>query len=312
MTSMVFNIFFLLIEVFFWNRIIISLIMFMRSVQRKKLWSTVLVTIVDGFLLWYYCIDNFLNLDQLVTPELSKGAVITISIIYGAIIVFMYVQTIITIAPPRMIKSRRQRAFERKVAGKEKNYAFPIVVSSVGLLGGIVSWVYYQVNYISDYKIYIMLSISITVISALIFVYTIINIIFNKRNPKNVDDSNVITIKPESFVAKESNVVFILEVDGTHEFYKAKVKGTINLPDLLGTISDYYYISSYGVLRDNDIEYKLFGLKTSSFDVDLYSQIKMDRFESEKIEAIVPYLEKNHQKIFTLDENKRPINSFDA
>lgn len=312
MTSMIFGSFLLLIEVFFWNRIIISLIMFMRSVQRKKLWSTVIVSLVDGFLLWYYCIDNFLNLDQLVTPELSKGSIITISIIYGAIIIFMYVQTIITISPPKMIKSRRQRAFERKVAGKEKSYAFPVVVSSVGLLGGIVSWIYYKVNYISDYKTYITLSISITIISALVFIYTIINIIANKRNPKNVDNSNVITIKQESFIAKESNVVFILEVDGTHEFYKSRIKGNVNLKDLLGSISDYYYISSYGVLRDGDVEYKLFGLKTSSFDVDLYSQIKMDRFESDKIEAIVPYLEKNHQKIFTLDENKQPVNSFDA
>ncbi len=312
MASMILNLFLILIEVFFWNRIIISLVMFINSIKRKKLWSGIIVTAVDGLLLWLYCIRYLVNVDSLASPELSKAAIITFSLICGAIVLFMYVQTMIAISPSIRLKTRRQREFERSVKGKEKNYAFPLVVSVIALFAGIISLIYYKVNYISDYKTYVTMSIVIISIAALVLLYTIVNMITYSKLRKGQDNSNVITIKPEGMISKESNVVFILEVDGICEFYKAKIKGSVNLRELLGTISDYYYISSYGILKDNDEEFKLFGLKTSSFDVDLYSQIKMDRFESDKIEAIVPYLEKNHQKIFTLDENKRPINSFDA
>lgn len=71
-------------------------------------------------------------------------------------------------------------------------------------------------------------------------------------------------------------------------------------------------MSSYGVLKMKGEEYKLYGLKTTSFDVDLYQDIKMDRFESDALEGLVPYLDKNNVKVFTLDDDNNPVNSFDA
>lgn len=143
------------------------------------------------------------------------------------------------------------------------------------------------------------------------FIFFLVKTIINAKLTKKEDSSNVITIKSQT-ISKEQKIIFILDIEGSHEFYKKEIKGSVNLHDLLGRIADYYYVSSYGVLKMKGEEYKLYGLKTTSFDVDLYQDIKMDRFESDALEGLVPYLDKNNVKVFTLDDDNNPVNSFDA
>lgn len=306
MATIILNLFLILIEVFFWNKIIVSLIYFIPSVKRKKLWSTFLVSLLDAALLYVYSIDTLIRINSS-ESTVSKGATITCAILSGVIIVFMYIQTLISISPSIRIKSSRQRRFERAMVGGEVSYAVPLVITGVAFLGGLFSWIYYQINYTSSYKT----SRVITIICATLFVFFLVKTIINAKLTKKEDSSNVITIKSQT-ISKEQKIIFILDIEGSHEFYKKEIKGSVNLHDLLGRIADYYYVSSYGVLKMNGEEYKLYGLKTTSFDVDLYQDIKMDRFESDALEGLVPYLDKNNVKVFTLDDDNNPVNSFDA
>lgn len=118
MATIILNLFLILIEVFFWNRIIVSLIYFIPSVKRKKLWSTFLVSLLDAALLYLYSIDTLIRINISESP-VSKGATITCAILSGVIIVFMYIQTLISISPSIRIKSSRQRRFERAMVGGE-------------------------------------------------------------------------------------------------------------------------------------------------------------------------------------------------
>ena len=293
MATIILNLFLILIEVFFWNRIIVSLIYFIPSVKRKKLWSTFLVSLLDAALLYVYSIDTLIRINSS-ESTVSKGATITCAILSGVIIVFMYIQTLISISPSIRIKSSRQRRFERAMVGGEVSYAVPLVITGVAFLGGLFSWIYYQINYTSSYKTTLIVSRVITIICETLFVFFLVK-----------------TIKSQT-ISKEQKIIFILDIEGSHEFYKKEIKGSVNLHDLLGRIADYYYVSSYGVLKMKGEEYKLYGLKTTSFDVDLYQDIKMDRFESDALEGVVPYLDKNNVKVFTLDDDNNPVNSFDA
>lgn len=310
MATIILNLFLILIEVFFWNRIIVSLIYFIPSVKRKKLWSTFLVSLLDAALLYVYSIDTLIRINSS-ESTVSKGATITCAILSGVIIVFMYIQTLISISPSIRIKSSRQRRFERAMVGGEVSYAVPLVITGVAFLGGLFSWIYYQINYTSSYKTTLIVSRVITIICATLFVFFLVKTIINAKLTKKEDSSNVITIKSQT-ISKEQKIIFILDIEGSHEFYKKETKGSVNLHDLLGRIADYYYVSSYGVLKMKGEEYKLYGLKTTSFDVDLYQDIKMDRFESDALEGLVPYLDKNNVKVFTLDDDNNPVNSFDA
>lgn len=310
MATIILNLFLILIEVFFWNRIIVSLIYFIPSVKRKKLWSTFLVSLLDAALLYVYSIDTLIRINSS-ESTVSKGATITCAILSGVIIVFMYIQTLISISPSIRIKSSRQRRFERAMVGGEVSYAVPLVITGVAFLGGLFSWIYYQINYTSSYKTTLIVSRIITIICATLFVFFLVKTIISAKLTKKENSSNVITIKSQT-ISKEQKIIFILDIEGSHEFYKKEIKGSVNLHDLLGRIADYYYVSSYGVLKMKGEEYKLYGLKTTSFDVDLYQDIKMDRFESDALEGLVPYLDKNNVKVFTLDDDNNPVNSFDA
>lgn len=309
MATNILNLFLILIEVFFWNRIIVSLIYFIPSVKRKKLWSTFLVSLLDAALLYVYSIDTLIRINSS-ESTVSKGATITCAILSGVIIVFMYIQTLISISPSIRIKSSRQRRFERAMVGGEVSYAVPLVITGVAFLGGLFSCIYYKI-YPSSYKTTLIVSRVITIICATLFVFFLVKTIINAKLTKKEDSSNVITIKSQT-ISKEQKIIFILDIEGSHEFYKKEIKGSVNLHDLLGRIADYYYVSSYGVLKMKGEEYKLYGLKTTSFDVDLYQDIKMDRFESDALEGLVPYLDKNNVKVFTLDDDNNPVNSFDA
>lgn len=310
MATIILNLFLILIEVFFWNRIIVSLIYFIPSVKRKKLWSTILVSLLDAALLYLYSIDTLIRINSIESP-VSKGATITCAILSGAIIVFMYIQTLISISPSIRIKSSRQRRFERAMVGGEVSYAVPLVITGVAFLGGLFSWIYYQINYTSSYKTTLIVSRVITITCATLFVFFLVKTIISTKATSKENSSNVVTIKSQ-VISREQKIIFILDVEGKHEFYQKTIKGSINLRDLLGRIADYYYVSSYGVLKMKGEEYKLYGLKTTSFDVDLYQDIKMDRFTSDALEGLVPYLDKNNVKVFTLDDDNNPVNSFDA
>lgn len=137
MATIILNLFLILIEVFFWNRIIVSLIYFIPSVKRKKLWSTFLVSLLDAALLYLYSIDTLIRINSIESP-VSKGATITYAILSGVIIVFMYIQTLISISPSIRIKSSRQRRFERAMVGGEVSYAVPLVITGVAFLGFII------------------------------------------------------------------------------------------------------------------------------------------------------------------------------
>lgn len=311
MATIILNLFLILIEVFFWNRIILSLVYFIPTIKRKKLWTIILISVLDGALLYLYSIDTLIRLNSIETP-VSKGGMITYALLAGVIIIFMYIQTLVSISPSIRIKTNRQRRFERALVGGEVSYAVPLVITGVGSLGGIFSWIYYELNYTSSYKTTLVVSRVISITCLTLFVFFLVKTIINsKQVKKNNNSSNVINIK-SPILSKEQKIIFILDVDGKHEFYQKEVKGSINLRDLLGRVADYYYVSSYGILKMNGEEYKLFGLKTSTFDVDLYQDISMDRFASDVLEGLIPYLDKNNAKVFTLDEENNPVNSFDA
>lgn len=311
MATIILNLFLILIEVFFWNRIILSLVYFIPAIKRKKLWTIILISVLDGALLYLYSIDTLIRLNSIETP-VSKSGMITYALLAGVIIIFMYIQTLVSISPSIRIKTNRQRRFERALVGGEVSYAVPLVITGVGSLGGIFSWIYYELNYTSSYKTTLVVSRVISITCLTLFVFFLVKTIINsKQVKKNNNSSNVINIK-SPILSKEQKIIFILDVDGKHEFYQKEVKGSINLRDLLGRVADYYYVSSYGILKMNGEEYKLFGLKTSTFDVDLYQDISMDRFTSDVLEGLIPYLDKNNAKVFTLDEENNPVNSFDA
>lgn len=168
---------------FFWNRIIVSLIYFIPSVKRKKLWSTFLVSLLDAALLYLYSIDTLIRINSIESP-VSKGATITYAILSGVIIVFMYIQTLISISPSIRIKSSRQRRFERAMVGGEVSYAVPLVITGVAFLGGLFSWIYYQINYTSSYKTTLIVSRVITIICATLFIFFLVKTIINAKLTK--------------------------------------------------------------------------------------------------------------------------------
>lgn len=300
MVSVLLNLFVILIEVFFWNRIIVSIVSFIGSIKRKKMWAIILVSVLDTLLLWIYGIDTLINYNTYVAQGEQPLYVILNGVLSSAVVIFMYIQTIYAINPGMKFKSARQRRFEREVKGKEVSYAVPLVICGVLGAGGIFSWVYYSINYTSSYETELLTSKIVSIICITLFIYFIVMTIIKAKMPKPQYDCNVITIKAE--VSKEYQIIFVLDVEGNVELYKTTIKGNINMKDLLGNIADYYYISSYGILRKDGVEYKLYGIKTSSFDIDLYPEIKMERFIDKDIERIVPSLDKNHSKIFNFDE----------
>lgn len=300
MVMILLNLFVILIEVFFWNRIIVSIVSFISSIKRKKMWAIILVSVLDALLLWLYGIDTLINYNTYVSQGEQPLYVILNGVLSSAVVIFMYLQTIYAINPGLKFKSARQRRFERDVKGKEVSYAVPLVITGVLGAGGVFSWIYYSINYTSSYETELLTSKIVSIVCITLFVYFIVMTIIKAKMPKPQDDCNVITIKAE--VSKEYQIIFVLDVEGNVELYKTTVKGNINMKDLLGNIADYYYISSYGILRKDGCEYKLYGIKTTSFDIDLYPEIKMERFIDKDIERIVPSLDKNHSKIFNFDE----------
>lgn len=309
--SIFLDIFLLLINVFFFNRIAIILVSYIDSIKRKKLWATVFVVFIDLAMLWVYAGD-YLWYEISNQGKQYKTADLVNIILRAVVILFMLYTTVTSIIGVFKIKSRRQREFERQMQGKEKNYLAQIIIASIALVAGIIGLIYYKINYISDYKTDINICIIIIVIAVLLLAYSIYMTIMTKKKATSAPVTDGYVNFKEATTQKERTCVFIIEDDENHYMYKTSYKGRIALNELVGQIADYYYISNYGILKGKDEEYDLFGVKTSSFDTSLLSQINMVSFHSEEVESILPYLEKNHSKIFRLDEFGNPINSFDA
>lgn len=294
------------------------LLSFISSNKTRKRTTIILLALLNLALIWTNGLSYFV---EAMKNDIHLGAFDIILLVLRIVaVLFIYALFMQRLFGKIRFKTRRQKEFERQMQGKNKSYLTPLIIFSVTLITGIFGWIYYQINYTSDYKTDRNVSIAMTVISVLALGYFIFKAVTAKKLENTA--SNQQEFRTNQFNAKESPMftareaertcVFIIQTDDAHYFYKGTYKGRIALNELVGTIGDYYYISSYGTLNAKSGRYDLFGVKTSYFDIELLNQIKLTRFESAEIEAVLPYLEKNHTKEFNLDENNNPINSFDA
>ncbi len=323
--SYILDVFILMITTYFFNQILLILLSFMRSNKQRRLWSGILLTVLDFALIWVYALNVFVI--AIKSPSISSTAS---EIVFGCMriagVVFIYLFFMTAIFGKIRLKTRRQKEFERAMGNRNKNYLTPILIFSIALVAGIIGWIFYHINYISDYSTDLWISRVITIVSAIGLAYFATKAIVEKKKPvqnmnfssnfnsgftrPNNPQSDTFTVPKENF--KERTCVFIIQENDDCHFYKGTYRGKVALNELVGNIGDYYYISSYGILKAKGEEYDLFGVKTSYFDDNLFNQIKLAPFSSKEVEAIIPYLEKNHAKVFELDENNNPINSFDA
>lgn len=321
------DVFMLMITTYFFNQILLLFLSLIRTNKARRLWSGILLTVLDFSLLWVYAISAFVAAAKTPGPQLSAMDVF-IGVIRIIAIGFVYFFFMTMLFGKLKFKSRRQKEFERAMGNREKNYAVPILICSIALVAGIIGWVIYQINYTSDFKNDLIISIVITAIGAIGLAYFVTKaILVKKKGPSTMQFTNEFNGTSNFYqnqakenastftvpkVEKDRTCIFIIQDANSHYFFKGTYCGKVALNDLVGTIGDYYYVSSYGTLKAKGNEYDLFGVKTSYFDDSLLSQIKLEPYDSEEIEAILPYLEKNRAKVFELDQNNNPINSFDA
>lgn len=307
--SVIFNSLLVILEVFMITRVIVVLVNFLSFIQKKRMWSTILMLFFDFYMLYTYALQPVF--DELIHSgrQYTTDTIIFCVINFIGIIVILF-QTLTYMYQGFRFKSRRQRQFERTFNGKDFNFTLPLIISIIVFIASFAAAVYYQIYYTSSYKTELKVSRALTVIFGLAIVYIVTSIILQNKNKKHKDEK-VVPVK-QTFNAPSRDFVFILEAGDETKIYKAEVSGRVDLHTLLGTIVDNYYVSSYGTLTKNGKGYILYGVKTSSFEPEFYDEIKMNEFDSEEIKAIIPYLEKNQNKNFNLDEFNNPKDSFDA
>lgn len=275
----------------------------MAFIRNKKMGALILVTLVDALLVWSEAINPMLIL--LKTDEYVMRLTDWILIVGRILVVLLcYVSVIVELFSIK-IKNRRRREFERRLRGEPANLTGLIVVLAIFMVCGIGSAIYYGLNYTTDNKQSMILSIVMACVTAVGLVFAILKTIKNKKLKMDINNNsfNKESIKSSSFNAKERICVFIIQDDYNHYFFKAKHTGSIELRQYVGDIIDDYYLSAYGIARFGGNEYDLFGIKTSFFDKDLLKEIKMEQFESEELQSLLPQLDKDHHKIFDLDGN---------
>ena len=206
------------------------------------------------------------------------------------------------------VKTRRQREYERAVSGKQSNYAVFVILCGIAFVSCSISALYAKLveNDTKSMITYIIIAATSLALGVILALVTI-------KNSKVKAEADNKIIKPQNNYYSEERVCVLIIEDGKgHYLYKGTHKGPMKLDEYVGNLTEYYYIQVYGVLKFKDTEYDLFGFKTTSFDKTLLSEIKMEKFESKEVEAILPYLQKNRSKVFELDDNLNPIESFDA
>ena len=229
--------------------------------------------------------------------SIGSGA-ITIAVLFGMLNAVTQIK----------VKTRRQREYERAVSGKQKNYAVFVILCAISFVSCSISALYYKVveNDTKSMIIYLIIAGVSLILGVLLTLATI-------KNNKIKDEADNKIIKPQNnYFTQERICVLVIEDSKGHYLYKGTHKGPMKLEEYVGNLTEYYYVQVYGVLKFKDTEYDLFGFKTTALDKALLSEIKMEKFESKEVEAILPYLQKNRSKVFELDDNLNPIESFDA
>lgn len=272
----------LAVSIFITNYIFIHILRLL-PIRRNKLWASIIISLADGIVIINYIrilISMFQQEIELTYILEYVGNILGVFIGYAAAMM-------IILDGVQIFKSKRYREFERGIKQKDGR-SMPRSVLAVICTTLFIILLAFDIFTILHYNPNNLYSIIGTSVGAAVSLGFAIYFFLSG--------------KPIHTTLKSSKLLFILQLQNQHYFFKQELSKELTEEIALNNLHNIYLLDEYGLLITPTEKYVIKGIKVNKIDPEIIKNFNMTYLNPSPYNEILEHIQKYNRKKIYIDE----------